>query len=86
METNEATEGANLRMDSADFAVWGRSKKKAKDPYHSFKLNTLARRYQFIFDGKGIVRGLWEVTHPRYTIPSGARPTGRLWNGTLMEE
>ena len=33
--------------------------KKAKNRYHSFKLNCLSRRYQFIFDGKGIVKGLW---------------------------
>ena len=39
--------------------------KKAKDPYHSFKLSCLSRRYQFIFDGKGIVRGLWGGYSPK---------------------
>ena len=65
MEREGPTKHVNLWMDSTDFAVRGTSSKGKKDDYHSYKLNSLGRRYQFILDGKMVVRALWGGYSPK---------------------
>ena len=45
VEREGPTKHVNLWMDSTDFAVRGTSSKGKKDDYHSYKLNSLGRRY-----------------------------------------
>jgi len=65
VEREGPTKRVNLWMDSSDFAVRGTSKKRKKDEYYSFKLKSLGRRFQFIFDGNSVVRSLWGGYSPK---------------------
>jgi hypothetical protein len=47
------TQGANLWIDSSDFKLVRQRGRGAKDPYFSFKANSLARRFTLLRDGKG---------------------------------
>jgi hypothetical protein len=61
----KALSSVNLWMDSTDYALVGKSDKLKKDPYWSFKKNSMGRRYQAIFDAAGRVRGLWGGYSPK---------------------
>ena len=61
----KALSKVNLWMDSTDYALKGKSRNLKKDPYWSFKCNSMGRRYQAIFDAAGTCRGLWGGYSPK---------------------
>ena len=55
----------NLWMDSSDFTLKGKQRSLTKNIYWSYKLNSIGRRYQCIFDAQGRCRGLWGGYSPK---------------------
>lgn len=65
VQLNKKLEGVNLWIDSTDFPMEKKKGRGPKDPYWSYKENTLGSRFMFILDGKGRIRKAWGGYSPK---------------------
>jgi hypothetical protein len=65
LDLPKSVKNATLWMDSSDFKVWSKGGFSRKDEFFSRKENSLARKFQFVNDGRGRIVDLFGPYSPK---------------------